>query len=304
VKFAPLFRDYTAYLRITLRLSPQSVETYGREILLLLGWMEEQGLDPVTAGPEELHRYLEFRDLLVRERTEEEFPVGPRTVARIQSSCRSFFRFLVQEGIRAENPALKLERPRTGRKLPDVFSRQEVERFLEVIPPDDPLGLRDRALFELIYSCGLRISEACALTLPGLHLREGLVRILGKGNKERLVPVGDAGEAWLRRYLQEARPRLADSRYPTDRVFLGRRGRGLSRKGVWKRFDQWTSRALLDGKVHTLRHSFATHLLSGGADLRMVQELLGHADISTTQIYTHVDREDLRRSHGQYHPRG
>ena len=305
MKFSALHRDYEAYLRITLRLSPQSVATYGREILLLLGWLEMQEADPAEAGTELLNRYLLFREELIVSRSGDDgIGAEPQTVARILSSCRSFFRFLVQEGIRQDNPALKLERPRISRKLPDVFSPGEVEAVLAVIPDEEVLGLRDRALFELIYSCGLRISEAASLTLPGLQLKEGLIRVVGKGNKERLIPVGDEGERWLTRYLNESRPALYNSRTPSDHVFLGRRGRGLTRKAIWKRFREWTSRTEVQGKVHTLRHSFATHLLKGGADLRVVQDLLGHADISTTQIYTHLDRDDLRNSHSQYHPRG
>lgn len=312
--YSHLLKDYEAHLLVTLRLSRQTVETYGREIYLLLSWVEMRGLQPETLDAGELNSYLVFRQELACEHSaagkEAGAPAGApagtpglRTMAKIQSACRSFFRFLVLEGIRPDNPGLMLEKPKVPRPLPDVFSLEEVENLLGVIDTRNPLGLRDRALFELIYSCGLRISEASELRLTALYFDEGLIRVTGKGDKERLVPLGDQGEYWLKNYLRDARPVLSRTGV-SDRVFLGRRGKGLSRKGVWKRFHQWSAAAGQDGKVHTLRHSFATHLLKGGADLRMVQELLGHTDISTTQIYTHLSREDLGQSHRQFHPRG
>lgn len=305
MRFSHLLKDYEAHLRVTLRLSPQSVETYVREIHLFLSWLDMSGFDPVLAEPEHLNAYILFREDLIARRTDRpDSEARPQTIARILSSCRSFFRFMVQDGIRADNPAPKLEKPRTGRKLPEVFSGAEVESFLDVIETGNPMGLRDRALFELIYSCGLRISEAAALTLSGVHLKEGIIRVLGKGNKERLVPVGDAGEYWLNRYLEDARPLLCRPGRPAEVLFVSRRGGGLSRKGIWKRFHEWSALARVGGKVHTLRHTFATHLLKGGADLRVVQDLLGHADISTTQIYTHLERDDLKESHRLHHPRG
>ena len=160
-----------------------------------------------------------------------------------------------------------------------------------------------KVCFELIYSCGLRVSEAVNLELSQIFIREGLIRIRGKGDKERLVPLGDEAESWLRTYLREGRPLLLKGPSGNDRVFLNNRGDGLSRKGMWKRFKGIAKRADVDGKIHTLRHSFATHLLRGGADLRSVQELLGHADISTTQIYTHLNQDDLEQAHKTYHPR-
>jgi integrase/recombinase XerD len=194
--------------------------------------------------------------------------------------------------------------PKAESAIPSVFSLDEVELFLSSIDIGDPLGLRDRALFELIYSCGLRVSEAIALDLGSVYSKESLVRVTGKGNKERLVPIGETAIFWLKKYLSDSRPSLVADIKKGMWVFLSRRGKCLGRKGVWKRFKEICMKAGIEGKVHTLRHSFATHLLSGGADLRSVQELLGHADISTTQVYTHVDEPVLHKAHKKYHPRG
>ncbi|MDR1894737.1 MAG: tyrosine recombinase [Spirochaetales bacterium] len=295
MKYGPLLKDYGSYLLVTRRLSRLTAESYGREAACLLSWMEDRGLDPAAAGIEDLEAFMGFRNPPTGEG-----PLKPQTAARIMSGCRSFFRFLEDEGIRRDNPALKLERPRVRRPLPETFSRAEVEALLSRIETGDPLGLRDRALFELIYSCGLRVSEAAALDLGGLSFGEGLIKVRGKGNKERLIPLGGEAEFWLKRYLDESRPGLKPLPAFRDRIFLNRRGGGLSRKQIWKRFHRYWDW----GKVHSLRHSFAGHLLKGGADLRVIQELLGHADISTTQIYTQLERDDLRDSHRKHHPRG
>ncbi|MDE0026755.1 MAG: tyrosine-type recombinase/integrase, partial [Spirochaetaceae bacterium] len=191
-----------------------------------------------------------------------------------------------------------------GRRIPRVLSVAQVERFLAAIDTGTPAGIRDRALFELIYSAGLRVGEVVALDRGRLYLAQACVRVLGKGSRERIVPLGEPAVAWLGRYLTEARPHLLRRGAATDAAFLNQRGGRLSRKGIWKRFQEVCAGAGIDAKVHTLRHSFATHLLAGGADLRSVQELLGHADLTTTQIYTHVEREELHAEHRRYHPRG
>ena len=243
---------------------------------------------------------------------------GSRTLAKAISALRAWYRFLEAEGplgsaapggaAEPPNPAAEVAPPRAPRRIPRVLSTEEVERFLAAIDCAAPAGIRDRALFELVYSSGLRVSEAVALDRSRLYLEQACVRLLGKGSRERIVPLGEPAVAWLRRYLEEGRPRLrrrtAAGRTAGDAVFLNQRGGRLSRKGIWKRFHAVCVAAGLEAKVHTLRHSFATHLLAGGADLRSVQELLGHSDITTTQIYTHVEREDLRQQHRRYHPRG
>jgi integrase/recombinase XerD len=188
-------------------------------------------------------------------------------------------------------------------RIPRYLASEEIDALLAACDAATPLGIRDRALFELIYSCGLRVTEAVRLTVERVSLEEGVVRVLGKGSRERMVPLGERAKRELRLYLAEARSAMA-GRTPASTLFLGRGGRMLSRKTVWKIFKRLALQAGLEGKVHSLRHSFATHLLQGGADLRSVQELLGHVDIGTTQIYTHVSQEVLKRTHEEFHPRG
>ena len=285
---------YEDYLRVELRLAPMSVETYVREVRGYLDYLQATGKSEATCTADDVSEYIaeRRRDLDVR------------TISKTMSGIRSLHTFLVVDDVRADNPAELVERPRPPRKIPEVLSVANVDAFLSAIDHSGPFGLRDRALFELIYSCGLRVSEAVDLIPGAVSIPERLVRVRGKGGKERLVPIGDAAAQWLSEYLQRGRPFLLRPDRLTDRLFLGRHGLGLSRKGIWKRFKEIAVRAGLEAKVHTLRHSFATHLLQGGADLRTVQELLGHADISTTQAYTHLDKDDLQKYHHTYHPRG
>ncbi len=289
-----LLAEFEDYLAAGLRLSRQTVDTYVRDCRLFTAWTARHDLNPLTVGTGDVI------DFLIARQTDE--GIDQRTIAKIVSALRSFFQYLCLEGVRLENPAMLVELPRASHRIPGVLKVAEVEKVLAAIDTAGPLGLRDRALFELIYSCGLRISEAVELTLDRVFLKERLIRVQGKGEKERLVPMGEHARDWLSRYLEGARPKLA--RRPVASLFLNRRGDGLSRKGMWKRFREIAAIAGIDAKVHTLRHSFATHLLEGGAGLRAVQELLGHADISTTQIYTHVDSEELKTYHADYHPRG
>ena len=196
-----------------------------------------------------------------------------------------------------------MDTPRLAARIPRYLPAEEIDALLDACDAAEPLGIRDRALFELIYSCGLRVTEAVQLTVERVSLEESVIRVLGKGGRERLVPLGERAKREIRHYLAESRPVLAGRR-ATSALFLGRTGRKLSRKTVWKTFKRLASAVGVDGKVHSLRQSFATHLLQGGADLRSVQELLGHADIGTTQIYTHVSQELLKRTHEEFHPRG
>ncbi len=286
---------YTDHLALQRGLSANTVRTYGLEARLLLRYCRDNELQPADIDRSTLVEYLVHRQLS---------GASGRTAAKALSGLRSFCRYLVQQGLLGENPCEHLDSPRLPRRIPQVFSREQVDALLGHVDLSTPSGLRDRCLFELIYSCGLRVSEAAALTLDRLYTREGLLRVSGKGGKERVVPVGEVAARWLERYLQEARPVLMGRRRERA-LFLNRLGRPLSRKGVWKRFKELVLRAgLQTGKVHTLRHSFATHLLQGGADLRAVQTLLGHSDIATTQIYTHVEERELQRHHRRYHPRG
>ena len=245
----PLLAEFEDYLSAGLRLSRQTVDTYVRDCRLFAAWTARHDLNPLTVGTGDVI------DFLIARQTEE--GIDQRTIAKIVSALRSFFQYLCLESLRLENPAMLVELPRSSHRIPGVLKVTEVEKILAAIDTDGPLGLRDRALFELIYSCGLRISEAVELTLDRVFLKERLIRVQGKGDKERLVPMGEHARNWLRRYLDEARPQLA--RRPVASLFLNRRGDGLSRKGMWKRFREIAAAAGVDAKVHTLRHSFATH---------------------------------------------
>jgi integrase/recombinase XerD len=217
-------------------------------------------------------------------------------------SIRTYYGHLVETGERRDNPAVNLSPPRLWRKLPRVLSEADVEALLSMPNRETALGRRDKALLELLYATGMRVSELVGLELGQLRLDFGFVVVRGKGDKERVVPVGEQAEGWLVGYLEEVRPALAQGRH--DRVFVNRFGRPLSRQGFWKRLRQYCLEAGIEpASPHVLRHSFATHLLEHGADLRSVQLMLGHADISTTQIYTHIHAERLRGLYDRYHPR-
>lgn len=290
-----LLPAFENYLRVELRVSPQTVETYARDCRTFLDYLDSEDIPIETVDNSNIVRFLVDRQLQ---------SIDQRTLAKTVSCLRSFFRFLELEEVRDDNPALLVELPKIHARIPSVFSREQIDLFLEHIDTSKSVGLRDRAMFELIYSCGLRVSETVELRVGQLFLSEKLIRVRGKGNKERLIPVGEVSRHWLDTYLKEARPLMVKRYGSCDAVFLSLRGTAISRKSVWKRFKKIALQAGVDGKVHTLRHSFATHLLQGGADLRAVQELLGHSDISTTQIYTHLDKDDLKDYHRRYHPRG
>ena len=221
------------------------------------------------------------------------------TLAKDISALRALGSYLVRKNYWEENYALMLDRPKAGRHLPKVLSVEQTDQLLGAIDTSTPLGVRDDALFELIYSCGLRISEACGLKVANVHFDERLILVHGKGDKERLVPFGEVAAQKLAKYMNEVRPGLVKGRNISE-VFVNYKGEPISRKGVWKRFQQMEALSGVHSKVHTLRHSFATHLLAGGADLRSVQELLGHSDLSTTTIYTHVTDTQLENAHKKY----
>ncbi len=292
-KYLDRFEDY---LRVELRLSNNTVQTYMTCCKTFADFLEGENLDLENVTSEVIINYFVEKQVN---------GMSQRTIAKCISGLRSFFKFMIVEGMLDKNPMEWIESPRVERKIPEVFSITEIEHFFDVIELDinSPLSLRDRAMFELIYSCGLRVSEVADLTVERLYLGEGIVRILGKGKRERLVPMGEVAAFWMKKYLLEARPLLLGNKR-SSYVFLNHLGNKLTRKGIWLRFKETAERAGLKGKVHTLRHSFATHLLQGGANLRSVQELLGHSDISTTQIYTHVGSDELKRLHRMYHPKG
>lgn len=285
--------SYKAHLLMVRKRSSLTVEVYLRELSRLEQFLEHSGKTPLTASSEDILAYLVKRQSEGLSRT---------TMARVVASVHSLFKYLQLEGLREDDPSLLIRTPKQARTLPEVLRPEEVDRFLASINPDSPNGLRDRAIFELIYSCGLRISEAASLTFDRLYLKERLLRVTGKRKKERLVPFGDDALYWLEKYLEEGRPHLAKGKH-SNLVFLNQEGNGISRKGIWKRFSGVRAAAGVHAKVHTFRHSFATHLLAGGADLRTVQELLGHSDISTTQIYTHIEEDSLREYHKEFFTR-
>lgn len=272
--------------------SELTAQTYKTAAKEFLGYLERQNISLPEVGVKDLLWYLAQR------KTE---GATELTLAKDISALRALGSLLVLESVWPQNHALVLDRPKARRSLPRVLSVEQVDSMLASIDTSDGLGIRDRALFELIYSCGLRISEACSLQIGNLHLQEMLLLVCGKGDKERIVPFGDAAKTWLEKYLNEVRPGLVGNKIvPT--VFVNYKGEPISRKGVWKRFKELEALTGIDCKVHTLRHSFATHLLSGGADLRSVQALLGHSDLATTQIYTHVSDDQLRDYHKEYFP--
>jgi integrase/recombinase XerD len=274
-------------------LAPNTVAAYRRD----LARIEREGGPP----PQETTR----DDLLAELRTMRLDGRSPRSIARWLVAVRGFFRWLIAEGVLDDDPTAHLDAPRTWRTLPKVLSFPEVESLLAAPDRDSAMGLRDAAMLEVLYATGLRVSELLGLRLADLHLDASYLRCLGKGSKERVVPLGGEAEAMLQAYLANARPELLQGKR-TPTLFVNRRGGPLTRQGFWKIIKRYGVVAGISTPLspHTVRHSFATHLLENGADLRSVQVMLGHADISTTQIYTHVNRERLRRLYRDFHPRG
>jgi integrase/recombinase XerD len=287
---------YLSHLALERRLSPNTVESYGRDLSQL-------GAAAAALGcPVELldRRALEqlVRDLMGEGRS-------PRSVARAVACFRGFYRFLVVSGHRPDNPAVDVRAPRAWKTLPKFLSTDEVDRLIASPDTSQPRGLRDRALIELFYATGLRVSEMVGLRQQDLNLESGYLTCTGKGRKQRVVPIGDEASAWLTRYLREGRPALLKRRASTRLFVNARGGSGLTRVGFWKILKEYGRHAGLPRSVspHVLRHSFATHLLERGADLRAIQMMLGHSDLSTTQIYTHILDARLRAVYDKFHPR-
>jgi len=270
-------------------------ECYRLEIRRFLDFLETEKIPLEKADAGVLSAYLAVRRNVDK--------IDSRSAAKAVSALRSFFKFAADERLVKENPASLIESPKRSVSLPQVMDKKTVESLLNLIDMKSPLGIRDRALFEMIYSSGLRVSEAVSLNIRDVDIKGGLAKVKGKGNKERLVLFGQEAGARLEQYLQEARGKLAGKTNKSDALFIGRNGKRLSRKGIWKNYAKWASLAGTSSHLHTLRHSFATSLLEGGSDLRTVQELLGHADLTTTQIYTHVDTGVLRENHRRFLPK-
>ena len=289
------FHDYLAFER---GLSPRTLEAYGRDTERLEQFLASRGIDaPAEASTADIREFTyHLRDQ----------GLAPSSIRRTLSAVRTYYGFLLAEGLVEADPTEQVESPATWQRLPNVLSRDEVERLLEAPDPSHRLYWRDRAILEFAYASGVRVSELTGLKARDVDLDDGFAAVYGKGSKERLVPVGAAAVKAIRVYLRELRPRLErGGGKGGGALFLNARGGALTRMGIWKIVRKHVERAGIEGRVtpHTLRHTFATHLLEGGADLAAVQEMLGHADISTTQIYTHVDRDYLRDVHRRYHPR-
>ncbi|MGE5233782.1 MAG: site-specific tyrosine recombinase XerD [Acidobacteriota bacterium] len=274
-------------------LAPNSIAAYRSDLERLGVALTSRHTDPLAADQGAVAAHL--REL-------RRAGLSPRSIARALVSIRGFYQHLAEAGERPDNPAVNLSPPKLWRQLPRALSERDVEALLATPDPGDPIGLRDKAMLELLYATGLRVSELVGLELPQLRLDVGFLIAFGKGSKERVVPVGEEAERWVRRYLAEARPRLLRGRSPA--VFLSRRGAAMSRQSFWMTVRAYGRRVgIADLHPHVLRHSFATHLLEHGVDLRAVQMMLGHADISTTQIYTHIHQQRLRGLYDKHHPR-
>jgi integrase/recombinase XerD len=279
-------------------LSPLTVEAYQQDLEALALFLRGRGMTLLQAQRADLFEFL-------AQRLQE--GAHPRSAARWISSLRRFYRYLVANAERADDPTLLIALPKQGRYLPGQLSEAQVEALLEApLVDQDPVGLRDRTMLELMYATGLRVSELVNLELSQVNLRFGALRIVGKGARERLLPMGEQAMDWLQRYLQETRPVLLEGHPPVEAVFVTRRGDRMTRQAFWYRIKQHAAQADITTPLspHTLRHAFATHLLDHGADLRVVQMLLGHSSLSTTQIYTHVAQTRLQELHAAHHPRG
>jgi integrase/recombinase XerD len=292
--------SYIRFLMLEKSLAGNSVEAYQRDIDRYSVFLKEKGIDEyqkVTAA--NISEYVS---------TLREIGLSSKSIARNVSALKGLHRFLLGEKRTRTDPTLNVDLPKTGKHLPDVLSIEEVNKVLEAANPKSPVATkmvwRDRAILETLYATGMRVSELTGLTQTNVMEDQQLVRVFGKGSKERLIPIGQHALSWIDEYCRRVRNDLARSKRTNDAVFLNARGSSLSRVSVWNIVTKYTTLAGIEKEVHphTFRHSFATHLLEAGADLRSVQEMLGHADISTTQIYTHIDREHLKRQHRKYHP--
>jgi len=296
MKILPHVNSFLSYLKLEKTLAHNTIESYSFDLERLRAYCSQHditALDAITAS---------FLQGYVRAL----FDVGfaPTSIQRTLSSLRTYFAFVVSEGFLPEDPTELLEGPKAGRYLPDVLSVEEIDAVISCIQVGKGFGLRDRAMLETLYATGMRVSELSNFTMEQLSAREGLVRIVGKGSKERLVPIGQTACAWIAEYCATLRPAMCKP-HTDSTMFLNVRGKKLSRMALWRIIQKYVALAGIkkDVSPHTFRHSFATHLLEGGADLRAVQEMLGHSNIVTTEIYTHVDREYLREVHKSFHPR-
>ena len=277
-------------------LSQNTLESYRADLSAFAQWLNKNEMGLLSVDSQSLLHYLAYRH---------EQKISSRSTARFLSCVRGYYRDQLREGAVKENPLALVEDPKLPRALPKSLTEADVESLLAAPTLDDPIGLRDRTMLEVLYACGLRVTELVSLQMSQVNLRQNVLRVMGKGSKERLIPMGDEASAWLTRYLREARPMLLHN-CPDEIVFPSTRAQPMTRQTFWHRIKYWAQVAGIDKPLspHTLRHAFATHLLNHGADLRVVQLLLGHSDLSTTQIYTHVARTRMKAQHAEHHPRG
>ncbi len=277
-------------------LSDHTQESYRRDLSQFAIWLNQHNNELIRADSAAIQQFLGFRF---------QQKLSSRTSARFLSCLRGFYRYLLRENLLKENPVALIENPKLGKPLPKSLTESDVEALLAAPDVENPIGLRDRTMLEVLYACGLRVSELVGLSMLQINLRQNVVRIIGKGSKERLVPMGEEAARWLERYLREARPVLLNN-MPDEIVFPSARAQPMTRQTFWYRIKYWAEVAGIRAELspHTLRHAFATHLLNHGADLRVVQLLLGHSDLSTTQIYTHVAKLRMKQQHALHHPRG
>jgi integrase/recombinase XerD len=292
----PLIDRFLDALWLEKGLSDNTRDAYRSDLGLFNGWLQEQGAQLLAVSREAILDHLAWRV---------DKAYKPRSTARFLSGVRGFYRYLLREKLISVDPTLQVDMPQLGRPLPKSLSEVDVEALLGAPDLSEAIGQRDKAMLEVLYACGLRVTELISLTLEQVNLRQGVLRVMGKGSKERLVPMGEEAIVWIERYMRGARDELLAGR-PSDVLFPSQRGEQMTRQTFWHRIKHQAMVAGISKSLspHTLRHAFATHLLNHGADLRVVQMLLGHSDLSTTQIYTHVARARLQEMHAKHHPRG
>jgi integrase/recombinase XerD len=292
-----LLDQFLHYILVEKGLSKNTIDAYSHGLNRFLDYLRRKGIQEMPKVSK-----LDIRAFLLGLKRQ---GLSTKSVVRNLAAIRSFFRFLIQEGILDANPIEELESPKIERKLPEILTLKEVEQLLGQPNSQTPLGIRDRTMLEVLYATGMRVSELTKLPVQQVNLEGGYVLVFGKGSKERIIPLGSEAMKWIALYLSSARERLAKGK-ESPSLFINRSGKGMSRQQFWKNIKAYGRRAGIRKRItpHLLRHSFASHLLEGGADLRSVQLMLGHADISTTQIYTHVTGERLKKIHQRYHPRG
>lgn len=291
-------KEYLATLTIEKNLSENTINSYKSDLTSFLNFITQSGIDDLSDI--KTTHITSFFKLL------KEAGLNETSAARYFSSLKGFFKYLYRNEYIKINPVERISPPKISRKLPEVLNVREINLILDQPNVKDTIGLRDKAILELFYACGTRISELINIKVNDLFLSEEVIRVFGKGSKERLIPIGSSAIKWIIKYLKKSRPLLVKNIKSENYLFLNQRGTKFSRMGIWKIVRQYVKKAGIEKNVHphTFRHSFATHLIEGGADLRAVQEMLGHSDISTTQIYTHIDRDYIKLVHKKFHPRG